>query len=109
MKQFLLSLDIPSILPVNWLSALAQGIHTAQMQANTIEVNSHTSAKFVPPSHIHTGAEGAQGGRYLVVWFLATSSVWNTDWEHSTTCWDPWAEPELKGTLYTFGSMDGLW
>jgi hypothetical protein len=59
MKQFLSSLDIPSILPVDWPSALAQGSHTAQMQADTIEVNSHTSAKFVPLSHIHTRAEGA--------------------------------------------------
>jgi hypothetical protein len=68
-----------------------------------------TGAKFVPPSHIHTRAEGARGGWCLVPWFLATSSTWDTNWECSTMCWDPWAEPELKGTLYTFCSTDALW
>jgi hypothetical protein len=43
-KQFLLSLDIPSVLPVNWPSALVEGIITGQMHADTIEVNSHTAA-----------------------------------------------------------------
>jgi hypothetical protein len=30
---------------------LGEGIQTAQTQADIIELNSHTSAQFVPPSH----------------------------------------------------------
>lgn len=44
-------LDIPSVLPVDWPTAMAQGVHTAQTQADIIEVNSHAGAQFVPPSH----------------------------------------------------------
>jgi hypothetical protein len=40
---------------------------------------------------------------------LAPSAAWDNDWERSTVCWDPWTNIELKGTVYTFGSMDGLW
>jgi hypothetical protein len=108
-------LDIPSAYPVDWPTAMAQGIHTPQTQADIIEVNSHAGAQFVPPSHWDWKSTLTPEQRELEedgVWrrgLLATSAAWDNDWERSTTCWDPWSEPELKGSLYTFGSLDGLW
>ena len=108
-------LDIPSAYPVDWPTAMAQGIHTPQTQADIIEVNSHAGAQFVPPSHWDWKSTLTPEQRELEedgAWrrgLLATSAAWDCDWERSTTCWDPWSEPELKGGVYTFGSMDGLW
>lgn len=114
-RREMIPLDIPSTLPVDWPTAVAEGVHTAQTQADIIEVNSHAVAQFVPPSHWDWKSTLTPEQRELEEdgsWrrgLLATSAAWDSDWERSTTCWDPWAEPELKGTLYTFGSMDGLW
>ena len=114
-RREMVPLDIPSALPVDWPTAMAQGISTSQTQADIIEVNSHAGAQFVPPSHWDWKSALTPEQRELEedgIWrrdLLATSAAWDCDWERSTTCWDPWAEPELKGTLYSFGSMDGLW
>ena len=40
---------------------------------------------------------------------VASSVAWDNNYERLTTCWDPWADVELKGTMYTFGLMNGLW
>ncbi|KAF8265775.1 hypothetical protein EI94DRAFT_1734777 [Lactarius quietus] len=114
-RREMIPLDIPSTLPVDWPTAIAQNIHPPQTQADIIEVNSHAGAQFVPPSHWDWMSELTPKQRVLEElgdWrrdLLATSAAWDSDWERSTTCWDAWAEPELKGTTYTFGSMDGLW
>jgi len=114
-RREMIPLDIPSALPVDWPTAMAQNVHPPQTQADIIEVNSHAGAQFVPPSHWDWKSELTPEQRELEEngdWrrdLIATSAAWDSDWERSTTCWDPWAEPELKGTMYTFGAMDGLW
>ena len=114
-RREVIPLDIPSQLPPDWPTAIEQGIHTPQTQADIIEVNSHAGAQFVPPSHWDWKSALTPEQREFEedgAWrrdLVATSAAWDSDWERSTTCWDPWAEPDLKGTLYSFGSMDGLW
>ena len=49
----MIPLDIPLVLPVDWPTTFAQGIHLPQNQANIIEVNSHASTHFVLVSHWH--------------------------------------------------------
>ena len=111
----MIPLDILSALPVDWLIALAQGVRPPQTQADIIEVNSHAGAHLVPSSHWDWNSTLTSEQRRLEeegIWMrnlVAPSVAWDNDWERSTTCWDPWADVELKGTVYTFGSMDGLW
>ncbi|KAI0308340.1 hypothetical protein B0F90DRAFT_1807544 [Multifurca ochricompacta] len=108
-------LGIPPMLPVDRPAALAQGITWGQTQADIIEVNSHAGAQFVPASHWDWKSTLTPEQRLIEedgTWrrdLLAPSAAWDNDWERFTTCWDPWANVELKGTVYTFGSMDGLW
>ena len=108
-------LQCPSDLPVDRPAALAQGISRGQTQADIIEVNSHSSAQLVPASDWNW--KSALTPEQMLIeedgsWrrdLLAPSAAWDNDWERSTACWDPWARGELKGTVYTFGSLDGLW
>jgi hypothetical protein len=108
-------LQAPSDLPVDRPTALEQGINWGQTQADITEVNSHSSAQLVPTSDWNWKSTLTPEQRRIEedgVWrrdLLAPSATWDNDWERSTTCWDPWAHVELKGTVYTFGSMDGLW
>ncbi|KAI0066406.1 hypothetical protein BV25DRAFT_1971127 [Artomyces pyxidatus] len=108
-------LAIPSVLPVDRPSALARGIIGGQTQADVVEVNAHFAAKCVPrgdwhwkdaltPEELMMVARGSCGKE-----LKAPSGAWDNDWERITSCWDPWSEPDLKGVVYTFGSMDGLW
>ncbi|PCH34350.1 hypothetical protein WOLCODRAFT_62488 [Wolfiporia cocos MD-104 SS10] len=39
----------------------------------------------------------------------AMSARWDNDWNRLTGCIDPWDTPELKGVVYTYGTLDGLW
>jgi hypothetical protein len=108
-------LVVPPGLPVDRPAALAQGISWGQTQADIIEVNSHLGARFVPASHWDWKSTLAPEQRIIEedgAWrrdLLSPSAAWDNDWERSITCWDPWASVELKGTVYTFGSLDGLW
>lgn len=114
-RREVIPLVIPDDLPVDWPTALAQGINWGQTRADIIEVNSHAGAQFVPPSHWDWKSTLTPEQRLIEedgTWrrdLLAPSAAWDNDWERSTTCWDPWANVELKGTAYTFGMMDGLW
>jgi hypothetical protein len=107
--------SVLSNLPVDRPTALQQDISWGQTQADIIEVNSHASAQFVDapdwdwksirsPEQAQVEEDGIRR-RDL----RAPSAAWDNDWERFTTCWDPWAKVELKGTVYTFGSLDGLW
>ncbi|KAI9444668.1 hypothetical protein H4582DRAFT_1910428 [Lactarius indigo] len=112
-RREMIPLDIPSVLPLDWPTAIAQGIQPPQTQADIIEVNSHAGAQFVPPSHWDWKSTLTPEQRRLEedgIWrrnLLAPSAAWDNDWERFTACWDPWADTDLKGTVYTFGSMDG--
>ena len=114
-RREMIPLDIPATLPVDWPTAHAQGIHPPQTQADIIEVNTHACAHFVPPSHWDWKSTLTPEQRRLEeegVWtrnLVAPSVAWDNDWVRFTACWNPWAYVPLKGTTYTFGSMDGLW
>lgn len=108
-------LQVPPDLLVDRPTALSQGISWGQTQADLVEVNSHTSAQLVPPSHWDWKSTLTPEQRMIEedgAWrhdLLAPSASWDNDWERSVNCWDPWAQVDLKGTVYTFGSLDGLW
>ncbi|KAI9507819.1 hypothetical protein F5148DRAFT_1201960 [Russula earlei] len=112
-RREMIPLISPPDLPVDRPTALAQGISWGQTQADIIEVNSHAGAKFVPASDWDWKSSLTPEQRLIEedgVWrrdLLSPSAAWDNDWERSTACWDPWADVVLKGTVYTFGSMDG--
>ena len=108
-------LAIPSDLPVDRAAALAQRRNWGPTQADIIEVNSHTGAQFVDASDWDWKSTLTPEQRRIEedgVWrrdLRSPSAAWDNDWERFTACWDPWANVEFKGTVYTFGSMNGLW
>ncbi len=108
-------LAIPSDLPVDRADALAQRRNWGPTQADIIEVNSHTGAQFVDASDWDWKSTLTPEQRRIEeegVWrrdLRSPSAAWDNDWERFTACWDPWANVEFKGTVYTFGSMNGLW
>ncbi|CCM01456.1 uncharacterized protein FIBRA_03509 [Fibroporia radiculosa] len=40
---------------------------------------------------------------------LSVSSKWDNDWNRLTGCFNPWIINELKGVVYTYGTLNGLW
>jgi hypothetical protein len=114
-RHEMIPLDIPSELPIDRPTALARNISWGQTQADIIEVNSHPGAQFVDASDWDWKSRLSPEQRQVEedgIWrrdLRAPSAAWDKDWERFTTCWDPWAKVELKGAVYTFGSLDGLW
>ncbi|THH19371.1 hypothetical protein EW146_g1793 [Bondarzewia mesenterica] len=108
-------LGIPPNMPVNRADAIARGITRGQTQEDIIEVNSHRGAKFLPPTDWGWKEKLTPEELTLEemgIWtrsLKAASAAWDNDWERVAYCWDPWSQPELKGVLYTYGSLDGLW
>jgi hypothetical protein len=108
-------LAIPDDLPVDRPTALAQGQSWGQTQADIIEVNSHAGAQFVDSSDWDWKSTLTPEQRQIEEDGVcrrdlrAPSAAWDNDWERFTACWDAWADVELKGSVYTFGSLDGLW
>lgn len=39
----------------------------------------------------------------------AMSARWDNDWHRWSYCWDPWHVSDLKGVVYTYGSLNGVW
>lgn len=106
-------LDVPADLPVNRAQANRIG-YARQTQADLIEVNTHKGAKFLSPSD-WDWAEKLSDEDYMYeadgVWkadLRSPSAQWDCDWERVRYCWDPWSQPFLKGSTYTFGCLDGL-
>ncbi|KAI0275292.1 hypothetical protein BC834DRAFT_840152 [Gloeopeniophorella convolvens] len=114
-RREIIPLVIPQTLPPDRPTALAQGITWGQTQEDIREVNSHAGAQFVPASHWEWKSTLTPEQRVIEEEgvcrrdLLAPSAAWDNDWERFTACWDPWADSDLKGVVYTFGSMDGLW
>ena len=114
-RREVIPLAAPPNLPIDRPAALAQGISWGQTRADIDEVNSHAGAQFVPASHWDWKSTLTPEQRLIEedgAWrrdLLSPSAAWDNDWERFTACWDPWADVDLKGTVYTFGSMDGLW
>lgn len=108
-------LTTPDGIPVDRPAALAQGVTWGQTRADIIEVNSHFGAQFVDPSHWDWKSTLTPEQRRIEedgIWrrdLRSPSAAWDNDWERFTTCGNPWADVQLKGVVYTFGSMDGLW
>jgi len=108
-------LSIPPDLHIDRPTALALGISWGQTQADIVEVNSHAGAQFVPPSEWDWKSTLTPEQRLIEEdgiarrGLLSPSAAWDDDWERFARCWDPWADAELKGPVYKFGSLDGLW
>ncbi|KAI0917918.1 hypothetical protein AcV5_002729 [Taiwanofungus camphoratus] len=103
-------------LPVNREHAIQLGrTHVAPTQADITEVNAHSSVKLIERGQWDwrsqlTQEEGKLEDDY--VWrkgLRAKSAAWDNDWERLVCCGDPWNVPELKGVVYTYGTLDGLW
>ncbi|KAI0053416.1 hypothetical protein FA95DRAFT_1579522 [Auriscalpium vulgare] len=114
-RREIVPLAIPPTLPVDRAQALALGITRGQTQADIIEVNSHLGAQPLPPTDWDWKESLTPEQRALEesgLWskhLVAPSASWDNDWERCNNCWDPWSQPELKGVVYTFGMLDGLW
>jgi hypothetical protein len=108
-------LVIPDDLPDDRAAAIAQNNNSSLTKADIIEVNSHVGAQFVDASDWDWKSSLTPEQRLIEedgTWrrdLLSPSAAWDNDWERFTVCWDPWASIEFRGTVYTFGCMDGLW
>lgn len=113
-RREVLRLDVPDRLPLNRAHANQLGIAGGQTQADLIEVNTHKGAQFLPPSDWDWKAKlTLEEFRYESdgEWkkdLKAPSVQWDNDYERIRYCWDPWSQPILKGSTYTFGCLDGL-
>ena len=113
----------PPQLPVDRAAAMV--IHQQQWpnerpypsptQADWREFNAHKGAKLVNQGSWDWRTEMRPEDGLLEddgVWrkgLKAASAKWDNDWQRFTCCWDPWVLPPLKGVVYTYGSMHGLW
>ncbi|KAI0320061.1 hypothetical protein OF83DRAFT_1053867 [Amylostereum chailletii] len=107
-------LVVPSNLPVDRAAAIAQG-HAGQTQADIHEVNAHRSAKLLPATSWDFLAELSPEQFVIETQGICTpglvspSVCFDNDWERISNCFNPWAQPELKGVVYKPGIMNGLW
>ena len=106
-------IQVPPNLPVDRAAAGPAGGRT---QADLREVNAHRGTPFVPRGRWDfLGSLGSEfelrrereGHRSREL--KAPSAMWDDEWERMTSCWDPWAQPRFKGSVYTFGALNGLW
>ncbi|THH31032.1 hypothetical protein EUX98_g3171 [Antrodiella citrinella] len=84
-------------------------------QADWREFNAHKAAKLVDQGSWDWRTKMSPEEGALEddgVWrkgLKAASTRWDNDWQRFTCCWDPWVMCPLKGVVYTYGSMHGLW
>ncbi|TCD63351.1 hypothetical protein EIP91_005652, partial [Steccherinum ochraceum] len=118
-----MEIQFPSQLPVDRAAALA--LHAQQYpnerpypsptQTDWREFNAHKGAKLVDlgtwdwrsEMTLEDGALEDDG-----VWrksLRAPSAKWDHDWHRLTGCWNPWEYNDLKGVVYSYGTMHGLW
>ncbi|GBE77595.1 predicted protein [Sparassis crispa] len=108
--------DIPSSLPLNREHAIQLGrTHVCLTQADLVEVNAHKSVKLVDRGTWEWRAALTEEEGRLEddgVWrrgLKGPSARWDNDWHRLTCCTNPWEIPELKGVVYTYGTLDGQW
>ncbi|KAH8099464.1 hypothetical protein BXZ70DRAFT_943813 [Cristinia sonorae] len=84
-------------------------------QADWREFNAHKASKLVDHGSWNWRTELSPEAGALEddgVWrkgLKAVSAKWDNDWQRITCCYDPFRLPALKGVVYTYGSMHGLW
>ncbi|KAH9950972.1 hypothetical protein B0H21DRAFT_776357 [Amylocystis lapponica] len=109
-------LSVPSTLPLNREHAIQLGrTYVSLTQADIIEANSHKSVKLLERGEWDWRSQLSEDDGKLEddgVWrkgLRGKSALWDNDWHRLTCCTDPWNVPELKGVVYTYGTLDGLW
>ncbi len=108
--------EVPTNIPVDRVAASAVGQNfPSPTQIDFIEFNFHRGVK---PSELGSWdwrSELSEEDGQLEddgVWrkgLKSKSAKWDNDWQRWTYCWDPWAVPSLKGVVYTYGTLEGLW
>ncbi|KAI0937449.1 hypothetical protein AcV5_005355 [Taiwanofungus camphoratus] len=103
-------------LPVDRAHALQLGrTHVSLTQADLREANAHKSVQLVERGEWDWRAQLAEDAGRLEddgVWrkgLKSKSARFDNDWNRLTGCLNPWRVPALKGVVYTYGTMDGLW
>ena len=108
--------EIPLNLPVDRPAAEAQGqTFPAPTQYDFREFNFHRGVKSVDLGNWDWRSELTEEDGQMEddgVWrkgLKSKSSNWDNDWQRWTFCYDPWAVSNLKGVVYTYGTLQGLW
>jgi hypothetical protein len=107
---------VPNDLPVNRMHAASLGhFEIRPTQADIIEVNAHVDTKLVPHTKwnwredlTEDELELEDSGIYSVD-LKSASSKWDNDWMRLCFCANPWIPDPMKGTVYSVGSLIGLW
>ncbi|TFY66405.1 hypothetical protein EVG20_g4681 [Dentipellis fragilis] len=120
-RREMIELQGPPGMPVDRTAANLIPNFRGPTQEDLHDVNSHKGARFVPRGDWDwksqlTSDERMREEDGTSHWgvgdspkLLATSALWDNDWERLNNCWDPWSRPPLKGPVYTPGTLSGLW
>ncbi|KAI0789567.1 hypothetical protein C8Q75DRAFT_807191 [Abortiporus biennis] len=108
--------EIPTSLPLDRADAIARGrLFPSPTQADYVEFNSRKGTKLVEKGDWDWRSQlASEVGRLEDdgVWrkgLKAKSALWDNDWQRWTCCWNPWTISHLKGVVYTYGTLVGLW
>ena len=102
--------------PETRAAAIALGrLEPSPTQEDYRKFNDHKAAKAIERAKRDWWDELTDEQRLLEddgVWrkgLKAKSARWDNDWHRWSYCWDPWTVPTLKGVVYTYGSLNGVW
>ena len=108
--------DFPTNLPVDRAAAIAAGyLQPMPTQADYRQFNEHKGAKVLERGDWDWRSKMDEEEGKLEddgVWrkgLKAKSARWDNDWQRWCYCFDPWQTPDLKGVVYTYGSLNGDW
>jgi hypothetical protein len=108
--------EFPPGLPVDRAAATAAGfVHPMPTQEDYRKFNEHKGAQVLERSDWDWRSKLSEEDGELEddgVWrkgLKAKSARWDNDWQRWCYCFDPWNVPDLKGVVYTYGSLNGDW
>lgn len=108
--------EFPNNLPVDRAAAEAAGyLLPMPTQADYIKFNEHKGARVLERGDWDWRSKMDEEEGKLEddgVWrkgLKAKSARWDNDWHRWCYCFDPWHVPDLKGVVYTYGSLNGDW
>lgn len=107
---------VPNALPVNRAHALQLNVTAiGPTQADIIECNAFKSVQYPPKTKWDWWADLTEEELALEgegIWhhkLKANSARYDHDWARLISCIDPWSITEVRGPVFQYGSLHGLW
>ena len=108
--------EVPTTIPVDRATAITLGQDfPSPTQADFVEFNHHRGVKYADLGEWDWRSQLTDEDGQMEddgVWrkgLKSKSAHWDNDWQRWTYCWDPWQVSPLKGVVYTYGTLEGLW